>query len=560
MQNHLASNIIKSSFFKELPIHSDTLSALAKLGIERMTNIQEKVMPHVLSGGNAHIGAETGSGKSLLYLLPMMEKLMKKRSSVFPTAVVLVPTMELSFQAHSMITTFLENHAQLSSNTNVIVSNAVQRYDMQNFKENLELAKNLCRGYKANKEVERTYKSFYEEFQKPDVCVMVTGRLFKDFSVDDINFWFKHVELVAFDEFDIMMKSGHESELLKSLFNYLRKKKVKKMSPYYTKEEYESLPTLLQEYSKKYVDQQLILTSATVLKMLVKKEEEISRSEKLKSVLHPIPYFLSDKAHVTTLKDHAFLRVGVDSDDPADVFQKKIKEISKEIGQQATLEGKRNVLVFVNSANIATAVSEKLSQIFDVSAKDSIQILCYHGGINPYDRLQMLKLVMTFYKEPKCDSNVHITLKSKAIYKDGLEPKKVNVLVTTDAVARGIDFADTHLIVQFDFPRGAVEYIHRVGRSGRTNKVKGKVINFVSPSDEDLASAIELRVNSNIEEDLNLQPLFSSNRAFRKRVKASITEEDDDSRDAWIKKVEEFETKLKNNEYPTILDRLTPPS
>ena len=41
------------------------------------------------------------------------------------------------------------------------------------------------------------------------------------------------------------------------------------------------------------------------------------------------------------------------------------------------------------------------------------------------------------------------------------------VLITTDLVARGIDFKNVNLVVNYDFPNSILTYIHRVGRTGR---------------------------------------------------------------------------------------------
>ncbi|KAJ3164355.1 hypothetical protein HDU88_005453 [Geranomyces variabilis] len=67
--------------------------------------------------------------------------------------------------------------------------------------------------------------------------------------------------------------------------------------------------------------------------------------------------------------------------------------------------------------------------------------------------------------------------------------RKFRVLVSTDLVARGVDFRDVTTVVQVDFPLDASAYLHRVGRTARVGK-QGRAISFVTPPDEQLADLI----------------------------------------------------------------------
>lgn len=55
-------------------------------------------------------------------------------------------------------------------------------------------------------------------------------------------------------------------------------------------------------------------------------------------------------------------------------------------------------------------------------------------------------------------------------------------MVTTDVLARGVDFPDLKLVLNYDIPYSTVNYIHRVGRTGRAYKV-GKAITFFTKED-----------------------------------------------------------------------------
>ncbi|KAJ3138294.1 hypothetical protein HDU90_001256 [Geranomyces variabilis] len=69
------------------------------------------------------------------------------------------------------------------------------------------------------------------------------------------------------------------------------------------------------------------------------------------------------------------------------------------------------------------------------------------------------------------------------------DERKFRVLVSTDLVARGVDFRDVTTVVQVDFPLDASAYLHRVGRTARVGK-QGRAISFVTPPDEQLADLI----------------------------------------------------------------------
>jgi ATP-dependent RNA helicase RhlE len=70
--------------------------------------------------------------------------------------------------------------------------------------------------------------------------------------------------------------------------------------------------------------------------------------------------------------------------------------------------------------------------------------------------------------------------------------KRWDVLVTTDLAARGIDIAQLPVVVNYDLPRSAVDYVHRIGRTGRAGE-SGLAISFVSAGTEAHFRLIEKR-------------------------------------------------------------------
>ncbi len=106
-------------------------------------------------------------------------------------------------------------------------------------------------------------------------------------------------------------------------------------------------------------------------------------------------------------------------------------------------------LVFVASQYAAERLASKLHH-------GEIYATSFHGGLSQGARKQALKE----FKEKRWD-----------------------VLVTTDLAARGLDIEQLPVVVNFDLPRSAVDYTHRIGRTGRAG-AEGLAISFVSPETE----------------------------------------------------------------------------
>ena len=76
---------------------------------------------------------------------------------------------------------------------------------------------------------------------------------------------------------------------------------------------------------------------------------------------------------------------------------------------------------------------------------------------------------------------------------------RVNVLVATDIAARGLDIAHLPLVVNYDLPLVAHDYVHRVGRTGRAGR-EGRAVSLVTASDRGLLREIQRLLPAPIEE------------------------------------------------------------
>ena len=116
------------------------------------------------------------------------------------------------------------------------------------------------------------------------------------------------------------------------------------------------------------------------------------------------------------------------------------------------------VLVFVATKHTANIVAEKLY-------KNGVFATPFHGELSQGARQQVL---------------------------EEFKAERWQVVVTTDLAARGIDIAQLPVVVNYDLPRSAVDYVHRIGRTGRAGE-SGLAVSFVTPASDAHWQLIEKR-------------------------------------------------------------------
>lgn len=96
---------------------------------------------------------------------------------------------------------------------------------------------------------------------------------------------------------------------------------------------------------------------------------------------------------------------------------------------------------------------------------------------------------------------------------------KIWFLVCTDLMGRGIDFKGVNVVINYDCPKKAVSYIHRVGRTGRAGR-SGKAITFVAKEDRGvLPQIVNVMRKSNCEIPINITSLLAGNNNKSKKNK-----------------------------------------
>jgi len=107
---------------------------------------------------------------------------------------------------------------------------------------------------------------------------------------------------------------------------------------------------------------------------------------------------------------------------------------------------------------------------------------------------------------------------------DRLKNAKVNVLVATDVAARGLDIDDITHVINFDMPRKADIYLHRIGRTGRAGN-KGTAISLVEAHDMAVIAKIERYMDERLSRRVipELRPQHKESRVAMKKPKVKRT-------------------------------------
>ncbi|WDE99278.1 DEAD/DEAH box helicase [Lentisphaera profundi] len=164
--------------------------------------------------------------------------------------------------------------------------------------------------------------------------------------------------------------------------------------------------------------------------------------------------FLSDAEEVRVSKDQITAEnieqraIEVDANLRRQVLQKLYQE-----------EEWKHTIIFVSSKRSASNLANKLK-------KEGLKVQDFHGDLDQEARTKVLR----------CFQN-----------------KDFPILIATDIAARGIDITKLSHVINYDLPRSALDYVHRIGRTGRAGQ-KGVAISFVNPANADHFSVIEKHV------------------------------------------------------------------
>lgn len=160
----------------------------------------------------------------------------------------------------------------------------------------------------------------------------------------------------------------------------------------------------------------------------------------------------------------------------------------------------------VEIAPTGTTVDSVSQEIFIVAKDSKTRLLAkilaqYHGPTliftrTKYKANRIAQLIRQMgHSVAEIHSNRSFAQRKMAL--DGFKTGKYRVLVATDIVARGINVMGIELVINYDLPSQAEDYVHRIGRTARAG-MKGHAISFVTPAEQKEIRAIEWLIRKKI--------------------------------------------------------------
>ena len=359
--------------FSSLGLSPSLCTPLARLGYASPTPVQSQSIPIVLDGRDMLARAQTGTGKTAAFGLPMIDRLLlrdhRRPQTRKPRGLILVPTRELALQVHKAISTY-GLPARLRATA--IFGGVPMRAQTQA----------LQRG--------------------TDIVVATPGRLIDHLEHRTVDL--SAVEILTLDEADRMLDMGF-------------------------------LPALRRVLAALPQARQTLLFSATLSDDVVRLSSTFT--------CEPVRIDVSDGHVVATTVTH---RIHPVSDTrKADLLTHVLTQ--PPIGQ---------ALVFCKTKRGSNRVGERLERA-------GVKAAVIHGNKSQSARNRAL-----------------------GDFKAG----RVTVLVATDIAARGLDIVQLPLVVNYDLPLVAADYIHRIGRTGRAG-LAGRAVSLCSPAERDLLRDIQ---------------------------------------------------------------------
>ena len=370
-------------YFDELPLADEVLDALWDMHFDECTPVQEHTIPVILEGRDVISCAQTGTGKTAAFILPLLTNLLYDNHDPNKlNAIIMAPTRELAQQIDQQMEGF--GFYVPFSSVAIYGGNDGGAWGTQ--------STGLQKG--------------------ADIVIATPGRLLSLMNIYNIDF--SGVKYFILDEADRMLDMGFYDDIM-AVVNRLPK------------------------------DRQTIMFSATMPANIRKMAKAIMNN-------------------------------------PAEV----------QIAVSRPPESIRQMAIDIYEAQKTAFIVQKFSSSGDQELK---KVIVFVG------KKQRVKELTRALRANHIDARaMHSDLEQKERDEVMLDFRnnKVDVLVATDIVSRGIDVDDIPLVINYDVPRDAEDYVHRIGRTARAEN-KGEALTLVSPEDKHFFNKIERFLQKSIE-------------------------------------------------------------
>ncbi|MDY6801080.1 MAG: DEAD/DEAH box helicase [Bacteroidota bacterium] len=364
--------------FTAFNLNEHILEAISYMGFKEATPVQEKAIPEIISGNDLIACAQTGTGKTAAFVLPVIDKLLREKSASLSTLII-VPTRELAIQIDKEIQGF-------SYFTNIGSCPVYGGGDGQDF----DTERNALKG-------------------NTNIIVATPGKLISHLKMGYVHF--DDMQYLILDEADKMLDMGFYEDIM-NIISYIPKKR------------------------------QTLMFSATMPPKIRKLASQILQNPK------QITIELSKPAE--GILQAAYLVYS----------EQKTALIDYLIANKPEYE---SILIFTSTkSNVSTIVRKLKGNNLSVEGISS---------------------------DLEQDERENVLSRFRA--------KRTRVLVATDVISRGIDIKDIHLIINYDVPQDAEDYVHRVGRTARA-KATGVALTFINQDDMFRFKQIETLIETEI--------------------------------------------------------------
>lgn len=368
-------------YFDELDLSDEVLDALDAMNFQVCTPIQEKAIPPILEGHDVIGVAQTGTGKTAAYLLPVLDEL---SSGYYPhdvvNCIIMSPTRELAQQIDQQVEGF-GYYLEGVSSVAVYGGNDGNRFEQE--RRGLELG--------------------------ADIIIATPGRLISHLNGGHIDL--SKTTFFILDEADRMLDMGFYDDIMK-IARYL--------GP----------------------NHQTILFSATMPPEIKKLADNLLHN--------PVEIKIAVSKPAEKIKQTAYV-----------CYDGMKDKITEKILADKTLD---RVILFASSKN-------KVKELNRVYKQKGFNVGAMHSDLEQKER-------------------------DKVMYE--FKNRRISILIATDIVSRGIDIDDIQLVINYDVPRDAEDYVHRIGRTARANR-DGQAITLVSEKDYNYLRKIERLIEKEID-------------------------------------------------------------
>jgi superfamily II DNA/RNA helicase len=364
--------------FTEFKLNERLIEAISYMGFDEATPVQEKAIPEIIEGNDLIACAQTGTGKTAAFVLPILDKLSKEEKTSLSTLII-VPTRELAIQIDQ---------------------------EIQGFSYFIDISSRAVYGGGDGQGFETERKAL---LGNADVIVATPGKMISHLKMGYVKF--DDIKYLILDEADRMLDMGFYDDIMKIISHIPKKRQTLMFSA--------TMPPKIRTLANQILNNP--------------REINIELSKPAEGILQAA--YLVYEEQKPALINHL-------------IKDKQEYE---------------SILIFTSTKSNVTKIVRRLKG-------NDYSIEGISSDLDQREREQVLSRFRS---------------------------RRTRVLVATDVISRGIDIKDIHLIINYDVPGDAEDYVHRVGRTARA-EATGVAITLINEDDMIRFKKIEKLIETEI--------------------------------------------------------------